>query len=219
MERKTRSQRRQEYRQQRVQRAIDVIEGKDVFKSGFSKGNKTVLFVIFIICVFSLVNGGFMRKAKDMGFNFEEYMTKYTDFVDENASSFEYDKTVLKTLRNKKEYSIVQNSTSDTNTLVAVYENAVSDKKDSVGKVAAVGRYTDDMRTFLRAFAENATIVYSTVGSFTYRKSVDDLIKMGLIDEDGLFINAKENIRINFNDYKILVYKQKDSIVFNIERQ
>lgn len=211
--RKTRSQRIKEHRAQRIQRAIDVIEGRDYFKPKMSRTFKIMFFMLSAILIYVFMKSRFIN-IPNMGFSLNEYETRYEQFLIEESDNFIYDKNIKEIIRNNDEYSIVQNSTKESSSLIAMYGN-----KKMVSRLAVVGKLTNNKAVFLKAFGENVIFTYATVGNISYDKALQDLQKIGFIDEDKSFIDKNRNVKVNFDDLTMMYFKNNENYVLNIENK
>ncbi|MGP1569162.1 MAG: hypothetical protein ACTTHM_10590 [Peptoanaerobacter stomatis] len=209
---KTRSQRIKDYRKARFDRAIRVIEGKNFHRNKMSRGNKIVLFVILAILLG--MNFFSMRyRAKTFGFSKDDFASKYEQFIVKNKDKFDYDKSIKDIIENNGEYSFLQESSSITGSLIAVYQYS-----DKVKKVGVIGIPRENTN-FEKAYIENMAVVISLIAGKNYNDCREYLKDINILDKNYNIRKEKELPRVKINSNIINFSYKESSLIFSIEAE
>ncbi|EHL17800.1 hypothetical protein HMPREF9630_01490 [Peptoanaerobacter stomatis] len=209
---KRRSQRIRDYRKARFERAISVIEGKNFHRSKMSRGNKIVLFVILAILLG--MNFFSMRyRAKTFDFSKDDFASKYEQFIVKNKDKFDYDKSIKDIIENNGEYSFLQESSSATNSLIAVYQYS-----DKVKKIGVIGIPREDA-DFEKAYIENVSVIISLIVGKNYNDCKEYLRDINILDKNYNIRKEKELPRVKINSNIINFSYKESSLIFSIEAE
>ena len=209
---KTRSQRIKDYRKARFDRAIRVIEGKNFHRNKMSRGNKIVLFVILAILLG--MNFFSMRyRAKTFDFSKDDFASKYEQFIVKNKDKFDYDKSIKDIIENNGEYSFLQESSSITGSLIAVYQYS-----DKVKKVGVIGIPRENTN-FEKAYIENMAVVISLIAGKNYNDCKEYLRDINILDKNYNIRKEKELPRVKINSNIINFSYKESSLIFSIEAE
>lgn len=197
----TRSERREEHRRTRIQRAIAGASMKSDRKK-ISRGNG--LMLIIIVAVFLSVNFlGVMKKISEdkVLYTYSEFENGYSRFINEYSSKFDYSKDIEnKVTATDNQLDLIQSSSN----LTGNYISIITSKDRNITDVVAMGEYDEKNRNFPVGFKENMLLVTALVLDYDYNKAEDLLIEKGLLNEEGnLFLQPNSfkigDFTINFN--------------------
>ena len=209
---KTRSQRIKDYRKARFERAVRVIEGKNFHRNKMSRGNKIVLFVILAILLG--MNFFSMRyRAKTFDFSKDDFASKYEQFIVKNKNKFDYDKSIKDIIENNGEYSFLQESSSITGSLIAVYQYS-----DKVKKIGVIGIPREDA-DFEKAYIENMSVIISLIAGKNYNDCREYLKDINILDKNYNIRKEKELPRVKINSNIINFSYKESSLIFSIEAE
>lgn len=212
MRRKSRFERKKEYRDKRLERAVKNLEGKNIPKKKMSKGNRITLFVI--VAVFIGMNFFSIRhEKKTFNFDKEEFKGNYEVFIKENENKFSYDKTIKSIIKNKNEYSFLQESSQYTGSLVAIYQT-----KNKVQRLAVVGVPKGNL-DFEKAYKENMVIISGLIFDKDYDDSEQFLRTIQILDKEGNIIKGENVLKAKFEEIELTFSYNKNNIIFNIENE
>jgi len=152
-------------------------------------------------------------RAKTFGFSKDDFASKYEQFIVKNKDKFDYDKSIKDIIENNGEYSFLQESSSITGSLIAVYQYS-----DKVKKVGVIGIPRENTN-FEKAYIENMAVVISLIAGKNYNDCREYLKDINILDKNYNIRKEKELPRVKINSNIINFSYKESSLIFSIEAE
>lgn len=211
MRRSLRSQKRELFRKQRIERAINNIEKYGYYGKKSKIGNKITLMVIILFMFLGLI----LFRQNNISYidmSEEDFYNKYESFILTNSEKFLYGKKIINKLKKEQEIALIQESTINSKNFIAL-----NLKNDNIKTVAVIGKVSES-KIFLDSFSENVIVINALLNKVDYINSLKILKDTGILNNDNRVIFSNKVIKLKSENLRYTVLNKDDKVIFSIEK-